>query len=55
MHVMTRVFAAAAILLMAVSHTPTAEKVKNDQPTTANSAAAPSVPEPDPDFWTQQD
>lgn len=37
------------------STTPTAEKVTNDQQATANSPAAPSSPEPDPDFWTQQE
>lgn len=69
MHVMTRVLAGAAMLLIAVSviygqsptpspttsTTPSAEKVKNDQQATATSTDAPAAPEPDPDFWTQQE
>ena len=65
---MTRALAIAVVVLAALTacygqsptpspatSTPTAEKVTNDQQATAISPAAPSSPEPDPDFWTQQE
>lgn len=69
MHFTTRALSIAAVVLTvfslgygqtptpspATSTTPTAEKVTNDQQASANSAAVPSTPAPDADFWTQQE